>query len=43
MYTVLVAENEPWVLRGIVKMVEEAGEEFQVVRVRFTVKYRSDI
>jgi two-component system response regulator YesN len=31
MYTVLVAENEPWVLRGIVKMVEEAGEEFQVV------------
>lgn len=31
MYTVLVAENEPWVLRGIVKMVEEAGEEFEVV------------
>lgn len=31
MYTVLVAENEPWVLKGIVKMVEEAGEEFQVV------------
>ncbi|SDD40901.1 two-component system, response regulator YesN [Paenibacillus sp. UNCCL117] len=31
MYTVLVAENEPWVLKGIVKMVEEAGEEFEVV------------
>lgn len=31
MYTVLVAENEPWVLKGIVRMVEEAGEEFEVV------------
>ncbi|MCC3376740.1 response regulator [Cohnella sp. REN36] len=31
MYTVLVAENEPWVLRGIVEMVKAAGEEFEVV------------
>ncbi|CAG7619099.1 helix-turn-helix domain-containing protein [Paenibacillus allorhizosphaerae] len=31
MYTVLVAENEPWVLKGIVEMVEAAGEEFEVV------------
>ncbi|WP_168121778.1 helix-turn-helix domain-containing protein [Paenibacillus sp. HB172176] len=30
MYTVLVAENEPWVLKGIVEMVEAAGEEFEV-------------
>lgn len=31
MYTVLIAENEPWVLKGIVEMVKSAGEEFQVV------------
>ncbi|CAG7595606.1 HTH-type transcriptional activator RhaR [Paenibacillus solanacearum] len=31
MYTVLVAENEPWVLRGIVEMVEAAGEEYEVI------------
>jgi len=31
MYTVLVAENEPWVLKGIVEMVGAAGEEFEVV------------
>ncbi|VTR60153.1 DNA-binding transcriptional regulator AraC [Actinobacillus pleuropneumoniae] len=30
MYTVLIAENEPWVLKGIVEMVKSAGEEFQV-------------
>lgn len=27
----LVAENEPWVLKGIVEMVATAGEEFEVV------------
>jgi len=31
MYTVLIAENEPWVLKGIVQMVKAAGMEFQVV------------
>jgi len=31
MYTVLIAENEPWVLKGIVQMVKAAGAEFQVV------------
>ncbi|MBB6730694.1 response regulator [Cohnella zeiphila] len=31
MYSVLVAENEPWVLRGIVDMVGAVGDEFEVV------------
>jgi two-component system response regulator YesN len=31
MYTILVAENEPWVLKGIVEMIKAAGEEFEIV------------
>ncbi|MBO7743037.1 response regulator [Paenibacillus sp. MWE-103] len=31
MYTVLIAEDEPWVLRGIAEMVGAAGPEFEVV------------
>ncbi|QCT01534.1 two component transcriptional regulator, AraC family [Paenibacillus algicola] len=31
MYSVMVVEDEPWIRSAIVKMVEQAGHEFQVV------------